>query len=92
MESELQKAVQIMEEIIKDSSVPRNIRKAVSDALELVNKKSGDVIVNISEAIYILEEAANDINMPMHTRTQVWVTISALESYRESLKGTSPQS
>ena len=86
MEAELEKAVKILEEIINDSSVPRNIRKAVSDALDLVTRREGDPLVNISEAVYILEEISNDMNMPMHTRTQIWVAISSLESYRESLK------
>lgn len=75
-----------MDEIIQDTSVPRNIRSAVSDAKELVLKKDGDPVVNVTQAIYILDEASNDVNVPMHTRTQLWSLISALEAYKESLK------
>ena len=87
MESDLEAVVQIMDDIINDSSVPRNIRRAVAQAKELVLKKEGDPVVNVTEAIYLLDEASNDINMPMHTRTQVWQIMGALESYREKIKG-----
>ena len=82
----LEEIVQILDDIIQDTSVPRNIRSAVQEAKELVLKKEGDPVVNITQAIYILDEAANDVNMPMHTRTQIWSLISALEAYKESLK------
>ncbi len=87
MESDIEAVVQIMDDIINDSSVPRNIRRAVAQAKELVLKKEGDPVVNVTEAIYLLDEASNDINMPMHTRTQVWQIMGALESYREKIKG-----
>lgn len=86
MEVNLEEIVQLFDDIIQDTTVPRNIRSAVSEAKELVLKKEGDPVVNITQAIYILDEAANDVNMPMHTRTQVWSLISALEAYKESLK------
>ncbi len=86
IEAKIEEIVQLMDEVIQDTSVPRNIRSAVSDAKELVLKKDGDPVVNLTQAIYILDEAANDVNVPMHTRTQLWSLISALEAYKESLK------
>lgn len=86
LEPNVEEIVSLMDEIIQDTSVPRNIRSAVSDAKELVLKKEGDPVVNITQAIYILDEASNDVNVPMHTRTQLWSLISALEAYKESLK------
>jgi uncharacterized protein (UPF0147 family) len=85
-EVKLEEIAQIFDDIIQDTTVPRNIRSAVQEAKELVFKKEGDPVVNITQAIYILDEAANDVNMPMHTRTQIWSLISALEAYKESLK------
>ena len=82
----MEQIVQAMDEIINDPSVPRNIRKAVADAKDLVLRKEGDPVVNLSEAIYILDEESNDINMPMHTRTIVWHIIGALESIKEQIK------
>ncbi|HIP74513.1 MAG TPA: hypothetical protein EYH14_02595 [Euryarchaeota archaeon] len=87
MDAETREIIEVMDEIINDATVPRNIRRSVAQAKELVLKKDGDPVVNITEAIYLLDEASNDINMPMHTRTQVWQIMGALESYREKIKG-----
>ena len=86
MDEEIKAVVEIMDDIINDATVPRNIRRSVAQAKELVLKEDGDPVVNITEAIYLLDEASNDINMPMHTRTQVWQIMGALESYREKIK------
>ncbi len=86
IEAKLEEILNLMDEIMQDTSVPRNIRSAISDAKHLVTKEDGDKVVNITQAIYILDEAANDVNIPMHTRTQIWSLISALEAYKESLK------
>ena len=87
MDAETREIIEVMDEIINDATVPRNIRRSVAQAKELVLKKDGDPVVNITEAIYLLDEASNDINMPMHTRTQVWQIMGALESYREKIRG-----
>lgn len=86
MDVKLDEVLRLMDEIIQDPSVPRNIRSAVSDAKDLIQKKEGDRALNFTQAIYILDEAANDVNIPLHTRTQIWSLISALESIKESLK------
>jgi len=86
MMEDIKEVLQAMDDILNDSSVPRNIRKAVADAKELVVKKEGDRVLNISQAIYILDEASNDINLPMHARTILWHIIGALESIKENIK------
>lgn len=84
--AEFEEAIEIMDEVIEDRSVPRNIRKAVSDARERVAGKevSG---VDFSNAIYTLDDISNDINIPSHTRTSIWTIISRLEGVKEKLKG-----
>ncbi len=77
-------ARELMEEITEDRSVPRNIRKAVSDAIE---KTSGELTaMKCSEALYILDDISNDINIPSHTRTEIWEIISKLEGVKEKIK------
>ncbi len=86
MDKEIQEILQIMDDILNDTSVPRNIRRLVAEAKDLVAKKDGDPVLNITQAIYRLDEASNDINMPMHTRTAIWQVVGALEAYREKIK------
>jgi uncharacterized protein (UPF0147 family) len=82
---ELEEVKMLMDEVCSDTSVPRNIRTAVEEAANKL-KEAGDVDVNASYAIYLLNDVTNDINMPAHTRTEIWAIISALESIREKNK------
>jgi len=83
---EFEEAIEIMEEVIEDRGVPRNIRKAVSDAKEKIEKEEAKG-VDFSNAIYLLDDISNDINIPSHTRTSIWTIISRLEGVKEKLKG-----
>lgn len=84
--AEFEEAIEIMGEVIEDHSVPRNIRKAVSDAMERIQKDNVKG-VDFSNAIYLLDDVSNDVNIPPHTRTGIWTIISRLESVKEKLKG-----
>ena len=76
----------LMDSIMDDTSVPRNIRKTIEDAkIKIMQAES--LSVGITGAIYLLEDISNDINMPAHTRTEIWTIISELESVREKHKG-----
>ncbi len=77
--------IELMESIMDDSSVPRNIRKTIEDAkFKIAGSES--LSVGITGAIYLLEDISNDINMPAHTRTEIWTIISELETIREKHK------
>ncbi len=77
-EARVHELVSMMDNVIEDSSVPKNIRRAVTEARDKL-KSTGDVKVRLSSAIYSIEAISEDINMPMHARTQIWTIFSALE-------------
>ena len=82
---EVNYVAELMDSVIEDTSVPRNIRKALDDAKQkILSQESMDVA--ITSAIYILDDISNDINMPSHARTEIWQIISELESIREKSK------
>lgn len=82
--ADLKNAMELLDRIINDRTVPKNIRKAAEDSKTVLN--SGDAPeVKISTAIHILDEIINDPNMPMYTRTQIWNTVSILEEKRREL-------
>ena len=87
LQEQIDYAVELMENIIEDTSVPRNIRKTIDEAREKISGKLEELSVNLSNAIYLMEDISNDINMPAHTRTEIWTLISELESIREQYKG-----
>jgi uncharacterized protein len=75
--------LEIMEEIIDDRAVPRNIRSKVEQAISKVKENN---IKTLSEAIYLLDDISNDVNMPDHTRTDIWHIISLVEGKKEQMK------
>ncbi|MCD6434051.1 MAG: UPF0147 family protein [Candidatus Diapherotrites archaeon] len=83
IKKEVEEIKEIMDEIIADTSVPRNIRRAIEEAKEKIAEIDA---VNIGAAIYILDDISADINMPDHTRTEVWQLISMLEAVKEKVK------
>ena len=77
---------ELMDSIIEDTTVPRNIRKSCESArVKITSDQQLDV--SVSNAIYLMEDISNDINMPAHTRTEIWTIISELEAIREKCKG-----
>ena len=75
--------MEILQDILEDRNVPKNIRGKVEEALGKVEKNT---VTSLSEAMYLLDDVSNDINMPEHTRTDIWQAISLVEAAKESLK------
>lgn len=76
----IRQVAEILNHIIEDTSVPRNIRRSAEKAKNLLLNEKEDIGVRASSAIYILEEISNDRNLPMHARSIVWNAASELET------------
>lgn len=74
----------LLEQIVNDRTVPKNIRKAAEDSKASLDSTQAEQ-VKISTAIHILDEITNDPNMPTYTRTQIWNVVSMLEQARRQL-------
>jgi len=80
-EQRIKEVIGLMDLMIDDSSVPKNIRKVVDEARSHL-KTQEELPTRISSAVQSLVGISEDINMPMHARTQVWTILSALESIK----------
>ncbi len=78
----VEEIIELINGVIEDSSVPKNIRKAMSEAKERL-RTDDEQVVKVSAAIYSLESVAEDVNMPPHARMQIWSIMSELESLKE---------
>ncbi|MFA6530243.1 MAG: UPF0147 family protein [Candidatus Micrarchaeia archaeon] len=78
----LREITDIMASLIGDASIPKNIRKAISDAKMRLDNNAEEVNVKVSAAIYIIDSISDDINMPAHARTQIWAIVSGLEGIK----------
>ena len=71
---------QMIEDLVTDTSIPKNIRKSLAEAKARLDSTEEDN-VKISAAIYLIEGISEDINMPSHARTQIWAILGSLESF-----------
>ncbi|MFA5108695.1 MAG: UPF0147 family protein [Candidatus Micrarchaeia archaeon] len=78
-EKKIKEITELMEMLMEDTSVPKNIRKVVQEARDCL-KADDELSTRVSSAVQSLVQVSEDINMPMHARTQVWTILSALES------------
>ena len=81
MSSSINEVTEMIDGVAGDPSVPRNIRKTLTDAKDRLLSKEEDNI-KVSAATYLIESISDDVNMPAHARTQIWAIISALESIK----------
>ena len=77
--SNLKQIIDVLDQLADDTSVPRNIRRGANDAKDKLLKQDEALDVKAASAIFILDELANDPNIPLHGRTLIWNIISQLE-------------
>lgn len=81
-DKKLEEIAKVLDQLIEDTSVPRNIRRSAEEAKQTLLDREKDIGVRVSSAIYILEEISNDRNLPLHARTLVWNIASELETVK----------
>lgn len=81
--ADIEAIAELMSNVLEDTSVPRNIRGAVEEAKKVILSALDDVA--LSRAIYLLDDVSNDINLPAHSRTELWTIITELEALKEKL-------
>ena len=74
---------QILQHIMEDTSVPRNIRRAAEKSKDILANEEEEQTIKASTVISILDEISNNPNIPIHARTLIWNVLSELESVRE---------
>jgi uncharacterized protein len=77
---ELERVLASLGQMAEDASLPRNIRRGAQGAREALLKSGVATDVRVAGAVGVLDELANDSNIPVHGRTAIWSLISQLES------------
>ncbi len=79
-EEKAREVISTLSQIEQDETVPKNVRDKVRSSITALqgNDKSIEVKINIS--LQELDEIADDPNIPVYTRTQIWHAVSLLES------------
>ncbi|MFZ0891798.1 MAG: UPF0147 family protein [Thermoplasmata archaeon] len=76
----VERIVESLGQLAEDGSVPRNVRRGAQGAKDELAKPRVALDVRIASAVYVLDDLANDPNVPTHGRTAIWSIISSLES------------
>jgi len=84
MIEKLKQIASVLNRIVDDTSVPRNIRRSAEEARTLLLNEDEDVGIRVASAVYLLEEISNDRNLPIHARTVIWNVASELETIKLS--------
>lgn len=71
-----------LDHLIEDVAIPKNIRKVISEAKEMLLNEKTPLDVRSATANSKLDELANDPNIPMHARTALWSVMSKLETVK----------
>jgi uncharacterized protein len=82
-DAKLTKATTTLQQIADSNITPRNIRKIVKDSILMLQDPKQSLAVRAANAISLLDEVAQDPNMPSFARVTLWSAVSELESIRE---------
>ncbi|HYA54385.1 MAG TPA: UPF0147 family protein [Thermoplasmata archaeon] len=76
----LERVLESLTQLADDALVPRNVRRGAQAAKDALSKPRAALDMRIASAVYVLDDLANDPNLPTHGRTAIWSIISSLES------------
>lgn len=82
-EARIRNAMYMLVSIINDTAVPRNIRRAATEALNYLRDERYTPGVRAANAIGALEQVSQDPNMPLSARTRIWQVIALLETVKD---------
>lgn len=81
-EEKIKQIVDILDQLVEDRAVPRNIRKGAQETKDMLLKSDDPLDVRTASANSRLDDLANDPNIPMHARTLIWSIMSQLENVK----------
>jgi len=80
---EIKDVIEKIDEALSDYSMPRRMKTTLAQVKAELLKEGQDKAIRITTAIYLVDEVANDVNIPMHAKTKLWDIISDLEALKK---------
>lgn len=81
-ENRIKQITEVLDQLTDDTTVPKNIRKNSKDAKEILLNQKDPLDLRSASATFILDDMANDPNLPSHARTLIWNVLSELETIK----------
>jgi uncharacterized protein (UPF0147 family) len=76
----IKQCTEVIERIINDDSVPKNIRRSADEIRTILMKEEDSQSIRAALSIRILDDISTDQNLPLHTRTLIWNLAGQLET------------
>lgn len=76
----VKKCTEMLDEMMEDITVPRNIRRSTSKVKNKLLNGDDPLAVRVATVISDLDELTTNPNIPSHTRALVWSLVSQLET------------
>lgn len=83
IEDAFENVEKLLNGMMKDRSVPRNIKRVAQRAIDELNKEDETPGVIASNLIYMVDDLSQDPNIPFHVRTSVYRILSLLENIQD---------
>jgi len=74
----------LLDELSQDTTVPRNVRRNATESKNRIMTSKESLDIKCASAVSVLEDMANDPNVPSHGRAALYTIISKLESLAKS--------
>jgi len=82
-EKNLLKVDYLLNGMINDRGVPRNIKRVASKGIEELKREDDSPAVLASSVMYMITDLSQDANIPFHSRTTIYRIISLLENIKD---------
>ncbi|HLC62876.1 MAG TPA: UPF0147 family protein [Candidatus Nanoarchaeia archaeon] len=79
-EKELEEIILFLKQIKEDSTIPKNIKEKIGQAISTLSKGDSETSIKISKALENLDSIPEDPNTPTYTRLEVLNIIGTLGS------------
>ena len=80
-EPEVQEIIDVLQEVIEDGSVPKNVKQKIENAIKTLSDTTDNISIRVNKVLNDLDEISDDANMQAYTRTQLWNISSMLEKF-----------
>ena len=85
MAEEINEILIIVDELLDDSTIPKNVKFILSEVKNIIQDNGTD-IVKLTEIMYSLQTVSEDVNLPLNAKSDVWLLQSKLEKLKELVK------
>ena len=83
IEKSLKNVQILLQGMINDRSVPRNIKRIATQGIRIIEEKADTHGIVASNVLYLVHDISSDPNIPFAARTTIYRVISILETIRD---------